>query len=516
MPLVPASPPPSALPSRQSPSRLADASSKFVVPEASTAEVEGSEPNAPAVGSGAAVGEGVESGEHSGTQEEHATGIFSEGEVGDQESPAPGVGGSEASPEPAPGALVGDSRHPATVHSVSNPLPELELVPQSDVQRKAVPTASNGKVASLVNTPVTRVDAAVLQQGELGSNLVQTGAAVDSSGEVVRDPSLTSRNEMGPGAKLPSDASGSREPDVGPRAQDVNTTGRAPEFSAGEVRQASSRSAGNQTKLLPGDLPAADQGVVQVGSNATWPTHSERPEVLRAQIPVSAEEGSQRGEAFQSSTRPEGGSTASSLVETSTTVREVAGDPIRTPPQSNTPQPVKGNVPTQGVNFSGGLAEAVDAGAAEEVPASVSLTRRALRSLGRGHSGATVVQLRPAQFGKVTVRVQMEEGRVQADLVARTPEAARVLGEHLRLLRDSLEHKGLVVDRLEVREESKVESSRLDQHNEKDADEGRSGGERDRREGETSSRRSSPQILGQLDDRADEFGQVLMAAEEQA
>ena len=65
------------------------------------------------------------------------------------------------------------------------------------------------------------------------------------------------------------------------------------------------------------------------------------------------------------------------------------------------------------------------------------------------------MQLRPAQFGKVTVRVQMEEGRVQADLVARTPEAARVLGEHLRLLRDSLEHKGLVVDRLEVREESK-------------------------------------------------------------
>ncbi|MEC7196323.1 MAG: flagellar hook-length control protein FliK, partial [Planctomycetota bacterium] len=126
------------------------------------------------------------------------------------------------------------------------------------------------------------------------------------------------------------------------------------------------------------------------------------------------------------------------------------------------------------------------------------------------------VQLRPAQFGKVTVRVQMDEGRVQADLIARTPEAARVLGEHLRLLRDSLEHKGLAVDRLEVREESKVESSRLDQHNEKDADEGRSGGERDRREGETSSRRSSPQILGQIDDRADEFGQVLMAAEEQA
>ena len=152
-----------------------------------------------------------------------------------------------------------------------------------------------------------------------------------------------------------------------------------------------------------------------------------------AQTPVSAEEGSQRGEALQSSARPEGGSTAPSLIEPSH-AREVAGDPVRTAPQSNTPQSVQGNASTQIVNFSGGLAEAVDAGAAEEVPASVNLTRRALRSLGRGHGGATVVQLRPAQFGKVTVRVQMEEGRVQADLVARTPEAARVLGEHLRLL----------------------------------------------------------------------------------
>ena len=58
-------------------------------------------------------------------------------------------------------------------------------------------------------------------------------------------------------------------------------------------------------------------------------------------------------------------------------MREVAGDPLRTAPQSNTPQPVQGNAPTQSVNFSGGLAEAVDAGVAEEVPASVNLTRRA-------------------------------------------------------------------------------------------------------------------------------------------
>ena len=513
---MPASLPPSALPSRQSPSRPADASSEFVVPEVSAAQVEGSEPNDPAVGSGAAVEESVESGEDFGTQEEHATDASSVGNGGDEESAAPGAGGTEASPELSPESLVGDSRLPATVHSVSNPLPELELVPQGDVQRKADATASNGKVTPRVNIPVTRVDSAVLPQGEFGSNLAPTGTAAGSSAEVIRDPSSTSPNELGPRTPPPSDVSGSLEPDVGPRAQGVNTSGRASEFSAGKVRPASNRPEGNQTKLLPGDPPAADQRVGQVVSDATRPTRSERPEVSRVQTLVSAEEGSQRGEALQSSARPEGGSTAPPLIEPSTPVREVAGDPLRTAPQSNTPQPVQGNAPTQSVNFSGGLAEAVDAGVAEEIPVSVNLTRRALRSLGRGHGGATVVQLRPAQFGKVTVRVQMEDGRVQADLVARTPEAARVLGEHLRLLRDSLEHKGLVVDRLEVREESKVESSRLDQHNENDADEDRSRGERDRQEGETSSKRSSPQVLDQLDDRADEFGQVLMAAEEQA
>ena len=472
---MPASLPPSALPSRQSPSRPADASSEFVVPEASAAEVKGSEPSAPAVGSGATMEESVESGEDFGTQEEHAPDTSSVGKGGDEESAAPDAGGAKASPEPAPESLVGDSRPPATVHSVSNPLPELELVPQSDVQRKAVATASNGKVTPRVNIPVARVDSAVLQQGEFGSNLAPTGTAAGSSAEAIRNPSSTSPNELGSRTPPPSDVSGSFEPDVGPRGPEVNTTGRAPEFSAGEVRPASNRPKANQAKLLPGDLPVADQGVVLVGSDATQPAHSERPEVSRPRLRSPRKRVLNAAKHSNHQLDQRGEARLLLWLSLPRQLREVAGDPLRTAHQSNTPQSVQGNAPTQSVNFSGGLAEAVDAGVAEEVPASVNLTRRALRSLGRGHGGATVVQLRPAQFGKVTVRVQMEEGRVQADLVARTPEAARVLGEHLRLLRDSLEHKGLVVDRLEVREESKVESSRLDPHNENDADEDRSG-----------------------------------------
>ena len=220
MPLVPASLPPSALPSRQSPSRPADASSEFVVPEASAAEVKGSEPSAPAVGSGATMEESVESGEDFATPRRTCHGRSSVGKGGDEESVPPVAGGAEASPEPAPESLVGDSRLPATVHSVSNPLPELELVPQSDVQRKAVATASNGKVTPRVNIPVARFDSAELQQGEFGSNLAPTGTAVGSSAEVIRDPSSTSPNELGSRTPPSSGLHGSLEPDVGPRAQD--------------------------------------------------------------------------------------------------------------------------------------------------------------------------------------------------------------------------------------------------------------------------------------------------------
>ena len=291
----------------------------------------------------------------------------------------------------------------------------------------------------------------------------------------------------------------------------MNITGLGQEHSAGGERQVSSRSAASRTKVLTGDLLEVGQSVAQIDSDSTRPTRTERPEVHGARLSLAAED----GEASKSPTRNEWASAASASFESSLPAREVAAEPVRAVPQGAASQPAKVNSSAQTMNFSGGLAEAVDPGAAEEVPASVNLTRRALRSLGRGHGGATVVQLRPAQFGKVTVRVQLEEGRVQADLVARTPEAARVLGEHLRLLRDSLEQKGLVVDRLEVREESKVESSRLGQHNEKDADEDRSGGDRDRRDGDASSGQSSPQMRGQAGDRADEFVQVLMDAEEQ-
>ena len=511
---MPASPPPSALPSRPSPSRPADASSKFVLSKTGNAEVEGSEASVPVGDSGSVAGKSVESADGSGAHDGIGANAPSAGEGDADATPSSNAGDAEASSEfgsqsvelpPAP------QMPPATVHSVSNPLPELELVSQVADKEGMAPTVSERKVGSQLFASMTRVDTAGQQQAELGLNPAQQGAVVGSSSEGMLDLDSAPPNELDSKTTKPSDLSASLERVDGPRPQDVNITGLGQEHSAGGERQVSSRSAASRTKVLTGDLLEVGQSVAQIDSDSTRPTRTERPEVHGARLSLAAED----GEASKSPTRNEWASAASASFESSLPAREVAAEPVRAVPQGAASQPAKVNSSAQTMNFSGGLAEAVDPGAAEEVPASVNLTRRALRSLGRGHGGATVVQLRPAQFGKVTVRVQLEEGRVQADLVARTPEAARVLGEHLRLLRDSLEQKGLVVDRLEVREESKVESSRLGQHNEKDADEDRSGGDRDRRDGDASSGQSSPQMRGQAGDRADEFGQVLMAAEEQ-
>ena len=214
-------------------------------------------------------------------------------------------------------------------------------MPQSDVQRKAVATASNGKVTPRVNIPVARVDSAVLQQGEFGSNLAPTGTAAGSSAEAIRNPSSTSPNELGSRTPPPSDVSGSFEPDVGPRGPEVNTTGRAPEFPAGESGQP--QTVPRQTKpSFCRDLPVADQGVVQVGSDATQP-------LIQSVQKFSGPDSGLRGRGFstrrstQSSARPEGEARLLLWLSLPRHCAKVAGDPLRTAHQSNTPQSVKGN-----------------------------------------------------------------------------------------------------------------------------------------------------------------------------
>ena len=194
--------------------------------------------------------------------------------------------------------------------------------------------------------------------------------------------------------------------------------------------------------------------------------------------------------------------------------REGAAEVVRAPSTGPNPGALSTSA-QQVVSPQFAASDAAEGAMSDDVPASVALTRRALRSLGRGHGGATVVQLRPAQFGKVTVRVQVEEGRVHADLVARTPEAARVLGEHLRVLRDSLEQKGFVVDRLEVREEAKIEPSRNLRETDSETDRHQSDSQRGRRDGDQQQEHDQEQRSPSFA-HASEFGRLMTAEEEQA
>ena len=511
---MPANLPPSALPNRPSPSRPADTSTEFVLAKAEGVEAEGPEANGPVAGSGSNPGGSIESGESAGSHDEDGPGVRAVGEFDAGGGPSMSPDESEASSESESRFVEVPPTPPETVHSVSNPLPELELVSQAADNEQPKTRAASRKVPLLQRTSTAPLDAAVPNRGEFGGSSTQLASASGSPFEGVLDSNSSTPMELDAKATKSSGLHGSRERVDGARPQIMNIADRGQEPSASDARPIASGSAGS-TAGASAELLADDGRAPGLSSDAARPTRFELPDGFVPRILVSPEDGSSVGEASNPQVRQELTGTPSSSVESSLPAREAAVEPGRAVPQGGVPSQSDAFSPTRGMNFGGGLAEAADSATADEVPASVNLTRRALRSLGRGYGGATVVQLRPAQFGKVTVRVQLEDGRVQADLLARTPEAARVLGEHLRFLRDSLEQKGLIVDRLEVREESKVESSRDGQHAENDADDDRPGSKHDRRDGDASSEQPPFQMRGQIGDRADEFGQVLMAAEEQ-
>ena len=73
-----------------------------------------------------------------------------------------------------------------------------------------------------------------------------------------------------------------------------------------------------------------------------------------------------------------------------------------------------------------------------------------------------------------------------------------------------------MVDRLEVREESKAESSRATQDRQSDADSDQSGAERDHHDGDAPSDQRASASRVRSGGWSDEFDRLLMAAEEQA
>ncbi len=72
-----------------------------------------------------------------------------------------------------------------------------------------------------------------------------------------------------------------------------------------------------------------------------------------------------------------------------------------------------------------------------------------LRNLGQGGHRITL-NLTPEDLGAVNVMLTVRDKDVQAVIRTETPEAARVIGEQLNRVRESLEQQGLKVSKLEV------------------------------------------------------------------
>ncbi len=84
----------------------------------------------------------------------------------------------------------------------------------------------------------------------------------------------------------------------------------------------------------------------------------------------------------------------------------------------------------------------------EQIAAQVG---RGFAALLRHEGGSVTLRLEPQSLGALTVRLDLDAGRVEATLEATTDQARRLLNESLGMLGQALEAHGLDVERLDVR-----------------------------------------------------------------
>lgn len=514
---MPASPPPSVLPSRPSPSRPADASTGFVLSDTSAADFEGPEGDVSVDRNEGHSPSPVGSGDLSGADAESQP----EEEVGSSSGDLPASGhfsGAESPKKSEPHHSDSPSLPSATGRSTSNPLPELEWVGPGPSKQSQIPEGPAPKFTTPVEDSTLRTAPVVQRHGAIqgGVQQISSGRMLSASA-VLSDAHAVAPHSGAAASSVSSGSLGSRPLAEVPLSQEQGASAERGGVVPSAASRAADAVASPTGKVSSAEVPQSSRNAGQVDVDLMALARPDRTQgdAVRHQV-VPVEQNSREAADPKSTPVREAAGSTPPPVDPALPAREGVADPVRVVQQAGSSSWAKPTSPSQAADLMGSSAGGAEGAASEDVPVSVNLTRRALRSLGRGHGGATVVQLRPAQFGKVTVRVQLEEGRVQADLVARTPEAARVLGEHLRLLRDSLEHKGLVVDRLEVREESKAESSRATQDRQSDADSDQSGAERDHHDGDAPSDQRASASRVRSGGWSDEFDRLLMAAEEQA
>jgi len=86
---------------------------------------------------------------------------------------------------------------------------------------------------------------------------------------------------------------------------------------------------------------------------------------------------------------------------------------------------------------------------------------RALQSAINQNGGTVMLRLQPAELGMVRVQMSIQNGVVQAQLQAETPEARNMLTQQLSQLRDALQSQGLTVERLQVQSPNSSQDANL-------------------------------------------------------
>lgn len=123
-------------------------------------------------------------------------------------------------------------------------------------------------------------------------------------------------------------------------------------------------------------------------------------------------------------------------------------------------------------------------GAPEPDPALQAQLRQSFTAAMRSKDGVAMLRLNPAHLGTLMVRVEVQDGRVSAELRVSSDQARGLLEAHRSALRDALDARGLVVDRVVVSEQAAGEARDGSETVARDSGQGRPGAGREDRAAE--------------------------------
>lgn len=218
----------------------------------------------------------------------------------------------------------------------------------------------------------------------------------------------------------------------------------------------------------PQAVPVSTQQPAQPtpGANAqATPEHLDAQAIAVETPDDSASDGQQQG-----NQQPSGQQQAASLTNITPTESPQAEAPIEAPAAQPLRQPVAEAAPTRvdpavieapapqpsigSVSARQGAAPsqaaAPNLGQVETEQAFSASVQRGLAAAVRQQGGTLTIKLDPPTLGKLTIKMTIDQGRVEATFDAQTAQARDLLMEHATTLRAALRDKGLGVERLEV------------------------------------------------------------------